>query len=126
MEALVTVHKKSKQEAGEIADKYLHQVGMGERMGYYPSQLSGGQQQRVGIARGLALNPHAILFDEPTAALDPELVGEVLNTMGLIPKTAVRIDKIAPLGDPLELQVRGYALSLRKEDARNIEVEVRP
>lgn len=48
-----------------------------------------------------------------------------LLDMGLIPKTAVRIDKIAPLGDPLELQVRGYALSLRKEDARNIEVEVR-
>lgn len=49
-----------------------------------------------------------------------------LLDMGLIPKTAVRIGKIAPLGDPLELQVRGYALSLRKEDARNIEVEVRP
>ncbi|MET0015914.1 FeoA domain-containing protein [Oscillibacter sp.] len=49
-----------------------------------------------------------------------------LLDMGLIPKTTVRIDKIAPLGDPLELQVRGYALSLRKEDARNIEVEVRP
>ncbi len=48
-----------------------------------------------------------------------------LLDMGLIPKTAVRIDKIAPLGDPLELRVRGYALSLRKEDARNIEVEVR-
>lgn len=89
MEALVTVHKKSKQEAGEIADKYLHQVGMGERMGYYPSQLSGGQQQRVGIARGLALNPHAILFDEPTAALDPELVGEVLNTMKQVAKTGI-------------------------------------
>lgn len=49
-----------------------------------------------------------------------------LLDMGLIPKTAVRINKIAPLGDPLELQVRGYALSLRKEDARSIEVEVRP
>lgn len=48
-----------------------------------------------------------------------------LLDMGLIPKTAVRVEKIAPLGDPLELRVRGYALSLRKEDARNIEVEVR-
>lgn len=47
-----------------------------------------------------------------------------LLDMGLIPKTAVRVEKIAPLGDPLELRVRGYALSLRKEDARNIEVEV--
>lgn len=44
MEALVTVHKKGNQEAGEIADKYLHQVGTGERMEYYPSQFSGGQQ----------------------------------------------------------------------------------
>lgn len=48
-----------------------------------------------------------------------------LLDMGLIPKTVVRIEKVAPLGDPLELKVRGYALSLRKEDARNIEVEVR-
>ena len=48
-----------------------------------------------------------------------------LLDMGLIPKTAVRVEKIAPLGDPLELRVRGYSLSLRKEDARNIGVEVR-
>ncbi len=48
-----------------------------------------------------------------------------LLDMGLIPKTAVRVEKVAPLGDPIELRVRGYALSLRKEDARNIEVEVR-
>nr|WP_325298370.1 FeoA family protein [uncultured Dysosmobacter sp.] len=48
-----------------------------------------------------------------------------LLDMGLIPKTAVRVEKVAPLGDPIELRVRGYALSLRKEDARNISVEVR-
>ena len=47
-----------------------------------------------------------------------------LLDMGLIPKTRVRVEKIAPLGDPIELRVRDYALSLRKEDARNIEVEV--
>ena len=47
-----------------------------------------------------------------------------LLDMGLIPKTKVRIEKIAPLGDPLELRVRGYSLSLRKEDAGKIEVEV--
>ena len=47
-----------------------------------------------------------------------------LLDMGLIPKTAVQVEKIAPLGDPLELRVRGYSLSLRKEDARNITVEV--
>ena len=48
-----------------------------------------------------------------------------LLDMGLIPKTTVRVEKIAPLGDPVELRVRGYALSLRKADARNIEVEVK-
>ena len=47
-----------------------------------------------------------------------------LLDMGLIPKTTVRVEKIAPLGDPIELRVRGYALSLRKEDAHNISVEV--
>ena len=47
-----------------------------------------------------------------------------LLDMGLIPKTTVRVEKIAPLGDPIELHVRGYSLSLRKADARNIEVEV--
>ena len=45
--------------------------------------------------------------------------------MGLSPKTTVRVEKVAPLGDPIELRVRGYSLSLRKEDARNIEVEVK-
>ena len=48
-----------------------------------------------------------------------------LLDMGLMPETTVRVEKIAPLGDPIELRVRGYALSLRKEDARNIQVEVR-
>ena len=48
-----------------------------------------------------------------------------LLDMGLIPKTTVRVEKIAPMGDPIELRVRGYALSLRKEDARNITVEVK-
>ncbi|WP_312942231.1 FeoA family protein [Oscillibacter sp.] len=49
-----------------------------------------------------------------------------LLDMGLIPKTTVRIERVAPLGDPMELLVRGYSLSLRREDARNIEVEVMP
>lgn len=89
MEALITVQKKPKQEARKIAEHFLAQVGMSDRKDYYPSQLSGGQQQRVGIARALALNPHAILFDEPTAALDPELVGEVLNTMKQVARTGI-------------------------------------
>ena len=89
MAGLTIVQKKDKKEAREIAEHYLGIVGMGDRMDYYPSQLSGGQQQRVGIARALALQPHAILFDEPTAALDPELVGEVLSTMKTVAQTGI-------------------------------------
>ena len=89
MAGLTIVQKKDKKEAREIAEHYLNVVGMSERMDYYPSQLSGGQQQRVGIARGLALKPHAILFDEPTAALDPELVGEVLSVMKNVARSGI-------------------------------------
>ena len=89
MAGLTIVQKKDKKEARDIAEHYLNVVGMGNRMSYYPSQLSGGQQQRVGIARALALQPHAILFDEPTAAVDPELVGEVLSTMKTVAQTGI-------------------------------------
>ena len=81
MEGLVIVHKMNKKEARDIAEDYLTKVGLKDRMNYYPAQLSGGQQQRVGIARAMALKPKVILFDEPTAALDPELVGDVLEVM---------------------------------------------
>ena len=80
-EGLLVVQKKSRDEANEIAKKYLEKVGMADRANYYPTALSGGQKQRVGIARALALNPRIILFDEPTSALDPELVGEVLQVI---------------------------------------------
>ena len=89
MTPLTVVQKKSKAEAREIAEHYLNVVGMSDRMTHYPAQLSGGQQQRVGIARALALQPHAILFDEPTAALDPELVGEVLAVMKNVARTGI-------------------------------------
>lgn len=81
IEAPVHVLKLPKQVAIEKAEEILHKVGMYERRHYYPAHLSGGQQQRAAIARGLAVEPEALLFDEPTSALDPELVGEVLKVM---------------------------------------------
>ena len=86
MEALTKVQKMPKAEAEEISKHLLEQVGMGDRMDFYPSKLSGGQQQRVGTARALAVNPEVILFDEPTSALDPEWVKEVLATIQEVAK----------------------------------------
>ncbi|MDY0340165.1 MAG: amino acid ABC transporter ATP-binding protein [Coriobacteriia bacterium] len=75
------VLKRSKAEAARIAVEQLERVGLGDRVDYFPSQLSGGQQQRVAIARALAMDPHVMLFDEVTSALDPELVRGVLDVM---------------------------------------------
>lgn len=67
----------TKEEANKLAEEQLANVGMLERIDFYPSQLSGGQKQRVAIARALAMKPKLMLFDEATSALDPELVEEV-------------------------------------------------
>ncbi|HEV3188345.1 MAG TPA: amino acid ABC transporter ATP-binding protein [Acidimicrobiales bacterium] len=75
------VRQSSRDEANTNAVELLTRMGLGEQLDQYPGQLSGGQQQRVAIARALALRPHVMLFDEVTSALDPELVGEVLNVM---------------------------------------------
>lgn len=72
---------RPKAEAREKATALLERVGLGDKLGQYPERLSGGQQQRVAIARALAMEPHVMLFDEVTSALDPELVKEVLDTM---------------------------------------------
>ena len=81
MLAPMNVKGVPEKEAKEKAVKLLNQVGLGDKLDYYPAKLSGGQQQRVAIARALAMEPKMMLFDEPTSALDPELVGDVLNVM---------------------------------------------
>jgi ABC-type polar amino acid transport system ATPase subunit len=79
--ALEKVLNLDGNEARERANEELFLVGLEEKADAYPGQLSGGQQQRVAIARALAMRPKLMLFDEVTSALDPELVGEVLEVM---------------------------------------------
>ena len=81
IEAPIGVNKENATDAKQRGMKLLERVGLGDKFNHYPSQLSGGQQQRVAIARALAMEPKLMLFDEPTSALAPELVGEVLGVM---------------------------------------------
>ena len=79
--APVKLLHKSQEEADAQALKLLQRVGLGDRGNAYPAQLSGGQKQRVAIVRALMMEPEVMLFDEPASALDPEMVGEVLEVM---------------------------------------------
>ncbi len=79
--APVKVLGVSEEQAREDGLRYLERVGLSDKVDKYPSQLSGGQQQRVAIARALNMHPEIMLLDEPTAALDPEMVKEVLDVI---------------------------------------------
>ena len=75
------VRRRSKQDARDRAQTLLERVGVADQSHKFPAQLSGGQQQRVAIARALAMEPKLMLFDEPSSALDPEMIHEVLDVM---------------------------------------------
>ena len=79
--APMKVRGMSREEAEKKARALLDRVGLADRADAYPIQLSGGQKQRVAIVRALAMEPEVMLFDEPTSALEPEMVGEVLDVM---------------------------------------------
>ncbi|MEO9651498.1 MAG: amino acid ABC transporter ATP-binding protein [Roseobacter sp.] len=81
MEAPLTVLKRDRAQVEDAARRYLDKVGIADKCDVYPAQLSGGQQQRAAIARGLCMEPEALLFDEPTSALDPELEQEVVKVI---------------------------------------------
>ncbi|NYT44906.1 amino acid ABC transporter ATP-binding protein [Alcaligenaceae bacterium] len=98
-----SVRKVKSADAKEIAAKVLAEVGLSDKIHFYPEQLSGGQQQRVAIARSLAMGPKLMLFDEITSALDPQLTGEVLRV----------IEKLAAAGMTMVLVTHEMAFAMK-------------
>jgi len=84
IEAPIHVQRRPRAECIAEGEALLEKVGIAEKRNHYPAHLSGGQQQRAAIARALAQRPRLMLFDDPTSALDPELVGEVLRVMRVL------------------------------------------
>ena len=84
IEGPVQIKGVPRNTATQEAERLLETIGLAEKRNEYPARLSGGQQQRVAIVRALAMKPKIMLFDEVTSALDPELVGEVLDLMRLL------------------------------------------
>ena len=79
----------NKEQAEKKARELLKRVGLEDKADSYPAQLSGGQKQRIAIVRALCMQPEVMLFDDPTSALDPEMVGEVLDVMKELAKSGM-------------------------------------
>ena len=112
MEAPVHVRRLPKAEARERAIALLEKVGLSHRREAFPRELSGGEQQRVAIARALAMDPKALLLDEPTAALDPERKAEVVKLLEALAKEGTTM--VIVTHEPAVVQgVADFAITLK-------------
>lgn len=124
IEGPIHVLRRGRDEVIAEAIVILQQVGLDQRLHYYPDQLSGGQRQRVAIARALAMKPRVVLFDEPTSALDPELVAGVLDTIRTLADAGLTLAIVThemafarKLADTIHFVADGMILESGKPDA---------